>query len=534
MNLLTSTLVFLMLATSLTNCITAQEALAPKQLISAAAAMQGFLEAMPEPNRSDWKYHFEWDKWGSELAKGRLPERKVLEGVTSRFYGVYEGLEQPSLVKMRSELQQYLHGNNAPLDLATQPGLVIRLNPTLITSQLSKFSRAKTDIRQTGNWIAGAWVTGTAYCQTNVSAELVSLGNSAAIAVRVAGAINSPHNIAHKDSFQVHSSSNSQLAGVSYLYLEKEVIRASEPQFSAQTHSQLSHVEGPRLFSRVAMRQASKKQGQGEAEGSQLIAAQATEELKSELTRELKQINEPLAEQGHYHVLLKRADLLPTLVTTALSPGSLQLGIRFPDSAAQQPLPARNLAQDTAFEVGIHESLAAPFTANFLRGSFWTDVDFARAQKELTGTSSNEMLIGAHPERWGLRWDWRKPLTAMITKDYIEYTFNFSEARIDNRNLESDVIVKSRYKPSSARWGLEFSRLGDVEVTTSTNKLQFGTTDLALLRRKFSSLLGETIYLDGLTPPAGGAWDGLAIYEISEARLEQGWFVLSARLAQRR
>jgi hypothetical protein len=36
--------------------------------------------------------------------------------------------------------------------------------------------------------------------------------------------------------------------------------------------------------------------------------------------------------------------------------------------------------------------------------------------------------------------------------------------------------------------------------------------------------------LDGLSPPAGGGWDGLASFAISDVRLEDsGWMIISSR-----
>lgn len=505
-----------------------QEAATSPSLKGAAAEMQAYLEGMPEPNRTDWKLYLDWDGWGPALAEGKPVPRERLQGIHSRFFGVYEGLDQPQLLKMREELGRLLE--SAQADVPTgHPALLVRFNQRLIMTELDKLARSRTDERATGNWIAGAWVTGNAVTQANVSARLASLGDRAAIEVRLRGTVNTPHTLAQNGNFQVHGSSNSAFDGVAYLYLEDHAVRLTEPRFSVQTNSQLSHVDGPRLLTGFAYRRAQERQGQGEAEGEAIIAARATEEFKSELSVELRSANEQISEHGPYHVLLKRADLVPTSISTKLTASAAEVGMRFLGGASLTPPPPKELAPETGFEIAIHESLASAFTGNFLRGSWWTDQGFTRIQKDLTGGNTNEMLIGSTPQRWSVRWDWQKPLTAKVSPEFIEYELAFSKARIDDRRLENGLRVKARFVPSVTRWGLEFRRVGSVEVYPFIPQQELSREDAEFFKRKFSGLFDDIVYLDGLSPPAGGGWDGLAAYTISGVRLEDGWFSLDAR-----
>jgi hypothetical protein len=513
-------------------CLTIEgENAAPRALVSAASGLQIHLSAMPEPHQSDWKTYLRWDDWGSDLADARLPRRETLEAVTHRFYGVREGLEQPALVQMRTELRRFLGGDHQQGAAPEHPALLIRANPTILTEELAKLSRSRQDQRNTGAWIAGAWVTGQAHSDAKITAKLASYGNAAAIEVRVRGRVDTPHTIARSGSFQVHGSAQSQLEGVAYLYLDHLEVRASEPQFSAQTNSSVSHVDGPKPLRGVAKRKAQKKQEQGEAEGADLIASQAKEELTRELEAEVQKANTEFAAQSKYHTLLKRADLVPNLLTTGFMPDSLQVGLRFADAAAPSLPTRKELSAETALEVSMHESLLTGFAANFVRGSTWSDVDFSRMQRELTGTNSNEMLIGASPTRWSARWDWLNPISAKITPQGIHYQLSFSQVRIDDRLLDLPLVVEAAYRPTSQRWGIEFHRVGEVELSSTISNPNLAEEDQTLLKRKFSALFGKTIYLDGLSPPAGGGWDGLAAFAISNVELVDGWMVISSRRA---
>lgn len=503
---------------------------APQALISAATKVQAHLASMPASQETEWKTHLHWEEWGPELSQARLPERQNLEAVTHRFYGVREGLEHPALVQMRKELTSFLEGDAALPANASHPALMIRVNPSILTEELAKFSRNRQGQRDTGAWIAGAWVTGKAHSDAKVTAHLAPYGDAAALELRVRGTVQSPHTVARSGAFEVHGSAVSQLEGVSYLYLDQMEIRATEPKFSARTDSSITRIEGPKPLRGIARWQANKKQDQGESEGANLVASQAKEELKKELAVELQKANAELSATGKYPILLKRADLVPTLVTTGLQSSAVQLGLRFPDSGADQPLQLRDLSPQTALEVSMHESLLAAFVANFVRGSTWTDADFARMQRELTGTNANEMLIGAAPQRWAARWDWRVPIAAKINSQGLHYQLAFTEIWINGRPLDAGLSMKASYKPVSKRWGIEFHRIGDVSISAFDPNRPLSADDAEFLQRKFSALFGKTVFLDGLSPPAGGGWDGLASFSISEVRLEDsGWMIISSR-----
>lgn len=494
----------------------------------AARAMATYLDSLPEPNRTDWKRYFEWEQWGPALARGDAPDAELLRTISARFYGLHEGLEHPSLLAMRRELRRLLVGPSPTGPVGDHPALIVRINQRLIDAELAKNAKIIEDERRTGNWIAGAWVTGTAFCRSQIIPRLATYRGQAAIEVRVEGEISAPHTVAQKGAFAVHGAAQSRMQGVGYLYFDQDAVRASAPVFTAQTDSQIEAVEGPRLLRGIAARHANRRLPQGEREGAELIAREAAEKLGEELAADAAKANAHLADFLQYQTLLTRADLAPTQIQTGLLPQTVQVGVRFPQCGSAAPPQHRPLVGDDAFEIAVHESLVSGFTIHFLRSVWWSDVDFSHFQKELTGGNTNELLIGAFPERWAVRWDWRQPLQARVTPEYIEYQLAFSAARIDERQLDGGFRVAARFKPIRTRWGVEFRRV-DAVVVDPQEGADYAPDDLALLTRKFASFLDETIFLDGLAPPAGGGWDDLASYEISNARLEEGWFIVTSR-----
>jgi hypothetical protein len=514
-----------------TSSVVGQDRRASEDLVAAAQGMNAYLASLPEPNQTGWKQYFAWEKWGPALSGNGAPDKQVLEDVTSRFYGVHEGLEAPALMRMRGAIQRYLGEDRPASSDAAHPVLLVRVRKSLLEAELGKLATTRVDLRDTGNWIAGAWVTGKAHSQLNVMAKLASYRDQAAIEVQMWGTIDTPQTVATKGAFQVYGSAASQLNGFAYLYLENDAIRVSEPQFQSQTQSQISWVDGPRPLRGIAERQAGKKLGQGEAESSDIIASQAAREFKQELEAEIAKSTNSFSSYDFYQLLLKRADLAPSQIATNLFDDSVSVGIRFPGSGAKSLPASKTLPDDTAAEISMHESLLSSVSANFVRGTWWSDEDFSRLQKELTGSNANELLIGTAPERWAVRWDWAAPVGERITSEHLEYRLRFSSAKIDGREIASPFLIVARFRPVATRWGLEFRRVGDVELTADG---EIAAKDANLLRRKFGGLFGEAVYLDGISPPAGGGWDEVTRYVTSGVRLEDGWLHMDFRQQEKR
>ncbi len=71
---------------------------------------------------------------------------------------------------------------------------------------------------------------------------------------------------------------------------------------------------------------------------------------------------------------------------------------------------------------------------------------------------------------------------------------------------------------------MQFTRLNDVRVVSPQSDLPPEAAEL--LQVKFSDLFGPVVFLDGLMPPVGGAFDGLAQFDSRHLRLEEGWITL--------
>ena len=86
----------------------AQESRETNGLTGTALAMAKHLESFPEPNRGQWKLYFGWEQWGEPLSRQQLPDQEIVRAILPRFYGFFDGLDDPTFLRMRTELKSYV------------------------------------------------------------------------------------------------------------------------------------------------------------------------------------------------------------------------------------------------------------------------------------------------------------------------------------------------------------------------------------------------------------------------------------------
>lgn len=509
--------------------VLSQEQPASNGLTVAARAMEKYLNSLEPTTQSQWKNHFNWDAWGPTLTREEEPDREVVEAALPRFYGFGEGLDQAEYLRMRAELKSFLQGTDAPAPIGIHPSFYIRIDESLIDSRLEKLSKTLDLQRETGNQIAGAWVTGDAFTHVDAKPHLTDLQGRAAIEVRLTGVVQTPHTVASARRFHVHGSSTSQFNGVAHILLEKEGFRATTPQISAQTDSQLSHVDGPRPFRRIAMRAAEKRSGQGEMEGAAIIRQTVEQEFKAELDKEVAKLNEKFTDYEKYWVMLKRADIAPSQVAMTLQQGALEVGLRFTDSGADVAHTMKPRPADGSFEIAMHETFLSAYPRRFLKGVWWKAEDFERTRKELAGIPIDPKEAQPSLEPWTVKWDAREPIATVITPEHIECKLNFSHAGIADQWVKEGIVVSVQLLPVVAGAHIELRRVGDVSVAARSPNETLTTEQTAFFAKKFTELCGDAIALERLHPPAGLSATAVALFTTSNVELEQGWLSVRYR-----
>jgi hypothetical protein len=503
-----------------------------ERLFSAALDLQKHIDSMPEPTRRTWVKYLNWDAWGPMLLRNETPDRDTLSSVLPRFYGFSAGLDAVAMLRMRGELKSHLDGAEPPVVIGDLPSVYVRLDRAIVDNLLAKKSKTTERRQETGNWIAGAWVTGDAHASIGALARLVSHQEQAAIEVRVSGTIAAPNTISQSGRFHVHGSANSQVDGVVYLTWNEGKFQPGEPQLSVNTNSQLSHVDGPIPFRRLAMRVARKRQPQGEVEGAEIIRRSVIKEFKKELAEEVAQINQKVDEHGGKLAILKALDIVPNSISTALVNDKLELGLRYSDSGALQAPESRRFKPDSAFDVTLHETVLSAFPRKFLKGDWWSAERFSELQRDISGKKLDEYFgekTNEPVDGWGARWDWSEPVRTLITKEHIECRLAFSHARMGNQWTSGGLLVSAKFKPVSNEGQLAFQRIGEVDVKTKQPNTELSIEETAFYKKQFEEICGESIPVSSLSPPAGVSLTLLSLFTSSDAELEAEWMNMSFR-----
>jgi hypothetical protein len=504
----------------------------PKGLVIAAKAMDQYLQTLDQGAQARWKQQFAWDQWGPQLRSEVMPERDQLEKALPKFYGLLDGLDQAEFLRMRMELKSYLQGTDPPTPVGVFPSLLIRMDKKLIDARLEKQSRTLNYERPTGNEIAGAWVTGLAHSHVEVNAKLVDFQDQAAIEVRLTGAVRSPHTIASARRFEVHGAATTQTQGVAHLFLDDGKFRSTSPQVSAQTHSQLHYVDGPRPFRRIAMRQAQKRQPQGEAEGAEIVRSTVHQEFQQQLAQETQQINEKLADYEKLWSVLKRVDIAPTQVKTALQGNTLELGLRFTDSGADQARSAAALAEGESLELAMHDTFLSAYPRRFLKGVWWTEKDFEQLRKEIVGVPLDSSPEEASLEKWSARWDPREPFAISVTPEYVECILTFSQVGVSDQWIKEGIVARAKFRPVTNGAQIALGRLGEVEVKPRSPNIELTPEELEFYRRQFSKLCDEAIPLDHLNPFAGVGASALSLFTKTNVSLDSAWLSIKYKKSE--
>lgn len=500
----------------------------PQGLVIAAQAMEKYLQTLDGTKQAEWKSHFNWESWGPTLVRDESLSTETAEAILPKFYGFHDGLDQAEFLRMRAELKSYLQGTDPPSPVGTCPSFYVRMSKEFVDARLKKQSRSLDLQRETANDIAGAWVTGVAETNVQAQAKLAEFHEQAAIEIRIRGVVRTPHTVATARRFHVHGSSNSQFEGVAHLLLDQDGFHATQPQITAQTQSELDYVDGPRPLRRIAMRQAQKRQGQGEMEGAEIIRATVEQEFKAELAKEIAELNSKFAAYEKFWVMLKRADVAPTKVETKLQQNSLELGLRFTDSGADTQYTGGPRPDDASLELVMHETFLGAFPRRFLKGVWWKAEDFARVQKQLAGIplDPNEK---PELEAWSARWDSREPITIHVTPEVIDCRLAFSHAGIGDQWVKEGILVDAKFTPAVVGAHLVLRRIDRLSISPRSPNIVLSADEEAFFTRKFTELCGESIALENLHPPAGLSVGALALFTTTNVTLEPGWLNLRFR-----
>ncbi len=537
------------------------------------------LKTTPEI-REGWHAYLKWDLWAESFIADSAWEIAQMKRVSSFFYDTEDGFNHPLFVAVRSALEDFLDFDEAvrpygerlnegfrehvtklhaalaapACDFAaidaevtwlanigqatalvravrnaySSANVVLRARKSLLDEPLKKMEKTQSDVQRSGNRIQGAWVVGNAYSNTRSRAEVIDTGSEARIRIYVEGTVHSPQSVATKGPATLVSSANSRLTAHSDVYWNGEEFAFTPPQATVQTSSQLRSVQAPPIIRRIAANQARKKRHLAEAEGSAIIKKQAIEKMRAEMIPAVAELN---SQASDILVLMRKTGTFPAGLRSALVGDFIQIGF-VPDSASGLGAPARAftpLRKNEEFGISVHDTALGKFVRRTLGGARWTDVQFAQLQKELTGSNSEEFMIGLDQDRWKADWDWNHPVRVEFSALGATFRYRFSQLNLNGTEHETPFEVRSTFAVKPTSLGIEFERTSEVKVDSLDPQKPLSADVENLVARKFRGLFEDTFYLDGIQFPQGGDLDALSKYELADVQLEDHWMHMVVR-----
>ena len=213
---------------------------------------------------------------------------------------------------------------------------------------------------------------------------------------------------------------------------------------------------------------------------------------------------------------------------TSVTPTAIQIGY-VPHSIsglAARPHAMPPLEGNETLGISFHDSAFQQIFRAQLGGKRWRDVDFAVMQRELTGSNTQEHMIGLEPERWSVQWDWRRPVHIQFKPDRAVVCYRFARVEVDGYAVEIPCEVRAEMEVSAPPLGLEMRMLTPASVTCVDPEEALPPQLQELLERKFRGLFGERFSLHNLQFPAGGHLDGMSRFRVAGVKHDSQWIHL--------
>ena len=524
--------------------------------------------------RDEWHAYLKWDQWAKPFVDHGQWNAPTMKRVAWRLYAAKAGFENPLILDLRQaltdcavfdeavleangnierEFQRRFDGLNRaaasdPLDFAaleaaawwlaatgqapdalarvraqfSAPVFVVQVHRELVENKLKQFERTSREERTTRHQIQGATVVGAASVQSRTTAALLDAPTDVRVRVTTVGTLEAPRNVATSGRVRVNSSSHGQFTAVADLYWNGERFAVTAPRATAQVQSAVTGISAPWLLRRAAARRVNSSRGAAEAESRTIIAREAEAAMAERLDAMVVKVT---SRTSGFLNFLTRIGSKAERWTTELRDSSVQIGFQPPSHAGlgARPHPIPPLVGNETIGLSLHDAALEAIFRPQVAGKLWTDVNFSMLQRELTGGTSEEMMIGLDPGRWSAQWSWRLPVRIHFTAENVVVRYRFARAEIDGASYDAPFEVVARLKISAPPLGMELKLPEPATVVSLDPQRPLPPHFQSFLERKFRGLFGKGFHLDGLQFPAGGALDPLSAFHPASVSLENNW-----------
>ena len=559
-----------------------------RETLRAATAQLGdYLESADAEIADGWRDYLRWDDLMSQLASPQI-DPHVLAEVMLSFRRYQNGLELPPFQDVQHALQAYIHeahlieamsregqfqhclsqlaaamarheaqpnypdahiigrelyclqrsidsGHETLEEIRNRfqyPNLYGKVDLELINRLLERDLQQETTIYEVSD---RRTTRGQANTQARLKAILRQDTKQASIDLVLTGQCRAPTTLTEQGQIQVRGSFLTNIEASKRMLIDKQGIRFLPASVECSTVVQFHDISADRmLIERIARRRAPRMRPEAEADVSRQTEQRIAQELNAQAEQALQEANHLFVDYfcspNHCY------GTFPEVLQFSTSPEKLKLHVQSARKwqlGAPDPPPA---LPEHHLGFAMHESLIGNYSEGLFGGKQITDRQWLRCLNTLTGSQPRPLWVHDRTDRWSVTFADQRPLVVSFREGLIGFTLRMKQCRRADEQLDKLVDIACTFRIEATADGPVFFRQGDVTVdlvgaSTATAEEQ---NFLDFLHRKFSAVMPEELYFDGLVPPTGGSLAMLRNLKPNDYSFENGWMRMGYSLIDRK
>jgi hypothetical protein len=401
------------------------------------------------------------------------------------------------------------------------PNLYGKVDLELINRLLERDLQQETTINEVSN-------RRTTRGRANMSAHLTAIlqpdTNQASIDLILRGQCKAPTTFTEQGQIRVRGSFLTDIEATKRMLIDKQGIRFLPANVQCSTSVQFHDISADRmLVERIARRRAPRMRPEAEADVSRQTERRIAQELDTQAEQALEEANHMFVD--HFCAPNQCYGTFPELLRFSTSPDKLQVHMKSSRKwqlGAPDPPPALP-ENDLGF--AMHESLIGNYSEGLLGGKQIIDKQWLRCLNTLTGSEPRPLWVHDRTDRWAITFADQRPIVVSFQDDLIGFTLRIKRCNRAEQQIDKLIDIAATFRIDTTSEGPVFFRQGDVSVDlvqgvpATVEDQQF----LDFLYRKFSAVMPEELYFDGLVPPTGGSLAMLRKLEPDAYSFQNGW-----------
>lgn len=377
---------------------------------------------------------------------------------------------------------------------------------------------------------------GTARALCHVGLDLVPNSGAANLRITMTGTVNMDDAVSTTGPVRIYSSSRTAVKGFKDVFFDVKGFRLAPSKAFCRTSIDIHDIDARRrLIERIAWRRAGRTQGQAEQAAARRTAKRAEAQIEAEAGKPLVELQEEYVE-GVYQPLKKHRALPDARFSTTNEHLQVRVQLREPLKGSLTELGAPPTPRyDVA--VCLSDAFANETCRCALGGRTIADRHFAEFMQILIGTTPRQLWVHERSDPWNVTLSKESPVVFAFRDGLMSIQLLIDHASRGDRQLNRPLMVSAKYTLEATSDGPHLVRAGSLEVAFP-DAVEGGidSTDAEFrqfLHTKFSGVLMDEIYFDGLIPPEGGSWGKLRRLQLTQFSVSHGWLAIGYDLTNK-